>query len=112
MFVKTRNDGELIMEMLYQLLGRQIGSYLDYRPHEPNWIQIKLFEIDGINIEALDKLNIIDWQILKIHVNKGEYKPPINELHTCVTCKKEFDPGILEPHVVHCQIICDECYRI
>jgi len=60
MFVNSKSDGEVVIEMLKELLGARIGSYLDYRPHEPNWIQIKLFEIDGINIEALDKLNIID----------------------------------------------------
>lgn len=34
--VKTREDGELIVDLFKGLVK------LDYRPHEPNWIQVKV----------------------------------------------------------------------
>lgn len=54
-FVKSRQAGERIVEMARQVLNlRHIRSWLDYRPDEPKWIQVK-FQDDEFDLELLDK---------------------------------------------------------
>ena len=39
-FVDSKEDGETVLEM-FKRLGL-VGVVLDYRPYEPNWIQVKV----------------------------------------------------------------------
>lgn len=113
MFVNSKSDGEVVIEMLKELLGVRIGSYLDYREHEPNWIQIKLFEADGIDIETIDKnCSELNWGNLLLNTSATRYLSPMNEILTCDKCKQEFNPGEIEPHLVSGQLrwVCNNCY--
>lgn len=38
-FVQSRESGTRIIEMFEQL---GLDAHLDYRPHEPNWVQVKV----------------------------------------------------------------------
>lgn len=113
MFVNSKSDGEVVIEMLKELLGARIGSYLDYREHEPNWIQIKLFEADGIDIETIDKnCSELNWGNLLLNTSANRYLSPMNEILTCDKCKQEFNPGEIEPHLVSGPLrwVCNNCY--
>lgn len=113
MFVNSKSDGEILIAMLKELLGDKIGSYLDYREHEPNWIQVKLFEADGIDIEAINtNCRELNWETLQSYTSVERYLSPMNEILTCDNCKQEFDPGEIEPHLVSGPLrwFCDNCY--
>lgn len=75
-FVKSKEAGERIIKMTKQLLGtRDIKSWLDYREHEPNWIQVK-FQKEEFDLELLDSLvrennNIITRSILEQSIKEG-----------------------------------------
>ena len=53
MFVGSRQDGEMIVEMF-----PHHGARLDYRSNEPDWIQVKVGACDNHvpNLEKLDEL--------------------------------------------------------
>jgi len=58
-FVKTKASGERIVDMIKEIVYRAGGnakSWLDYRPSEPLWIQVKIQKEDGFDLEALRKL--------------------------------------------------------
>lgn len=49
-YVKSREDGELIVDLFQGLVK------IDYRPSEPNWIQVKVIVDDENKIYILDEL--------------------------------------------------------
>lgn len=51
-FVKSKEAGERIVQMFEKALGRKPNTWLDYRPSEPTWIQVKVAKEDA----DLDKL--------------------------------------------------------
>ena len=55
-FVKSKEAGKRIIEMFEKVLGKKPNTWLDYRPGEPNWIQVKVQVGDGIYLEALSEL--------------------------------------------------------
>jgi hypothetical protein len=56
-FVRTKQAGERVIEMFKKVIGKNCGTWLDYRIHEPNWIQVKVQECD-CNLEKLHNLII------------------------------------------------------
>ena len=55
-FVKCKAAGERIVKMVEEVIGRPPKTWLDYRPSEPNWIQVKVQAEDGFDLEKLCKL--------------------------------------------------------
>jgi hypothetical protein len=55
-FVESRLAGERIINMFKKILGNNIKTWLDYRNHEPDWIQVKVQKEDRIDLEKLDSL--------------------------------------------------------
>ncbi|MCF7910828.1 hypothetical protein K9L16_04105 [Candidatus Pacearchaeota archaeon] len=49
-FVKSKSDGEEAISWFDK------GAYLDYRSHEPNWVQVKIGACEQ-HLPALEKLN-------------------------------------------------------
>jgi hypothetical protein len=60
-FVKSKSDGEEAVSWF----GK--GAYLDYRPHEPNWIQVKIGACKHHlpALEKLDKLISEQYDVLR-----------------------------------------------
>lgn len=54
-FVKSREAGERIVKMFKDIVGEHAKTYLDYRPHEPTWIQVKTQDCD-VDLEILHEL--------------------------------------------------------
>ncbi len=54
-FVDTKESGERIVDKMFN----NVGARLDYREHEPNWIQVKI----GACPEHLDNLKDLDRYI-------------------------------------------------
>ena len=52
-FVKSKDAGERIVKMVENVIGKAPNSWLDHRPLEPNWIQVKVQANDGFNLEKL-----------------------------------------------------------
>ena len=52
-FVKGKEAGERIVKMVEKGIGRTPKTWLDYRPSEPKWVQVKVQAVDGINLETL-----------------------------------------------------------
>lgn len=52
-FVKCKEAGERIVQMVEKVLAKKPDSWLDYREQEPNWIQVKIQEADGFDLEQL-----------------------------------------------------------
>ena len=46
-FVKSKEAGERIVAMFHLALSRPPKTWLDYRPHEPKWIQVKVQKEDA-----------------------------------------------------------------
>lgn len=61
-FVRSREDGEL----LESIFG--IGAWLDYRPSEPKWLQLKVYACSdhAVALQELDTMS---------RVNKGALTP-------------------------------------
>jgi hypothetical protein len=65
-FVKTKQSGERIIQMFKEVLKQSsINTWLDYREHEPTWIQVKIQEFDGIDLEKLYSLTSEEGIITK-----------------------------------------------
>ena len=68
-FVKSKKAGERLLEMVKEILGKdEPKSWLDWREHEPKWIQFK-FQEEEFDLEKLDAMarsnnNILTKQIL------------------------------------------------
>ena len=78
-FVKSKLAGERLLRMVKLVLETdEPKSWLDYREHEPSWIQFKFqkeeFDLDKLNTLAKENNNIITIDILKQCVNES-YKP-------------------------------------
>lgn len=52
-FIKSKQAGERILIMIENIVGKEHESWLDYREHEPNWIQLKVEEFDGFDVAKL-----------------------------------------------------------
>ena len=81
-FVETKMAGERITAMVNEYKGQGISCRLDYRPHEPNWIQVKFSTKEKIREYFLnDKLrendNIITKELVEEVVSM-----PINYTNT------------------------------
>jgi len=55
-FVKCRAAGERIIKLVEKILDELPKSKLDYRPNEPNWIQVKIKSEDGFDLQKLNDL--------------------------------------------------------
>lgn len=53
-FVKTKAAGERIVKMVKEIIGNEPKSWLDYRPNEPMWIQVKIQPEDGFDLKILN----------------------------------------------------------
>lgn len=54
-FVKSKKAGERLLELVKEvLLEKEPASWLDWREHEPKWIQFK-FQKEEFDLERLDK---------------------------------------------------------
>lgn len=68
-FVNTKEAGERIMRYIKAILETDTPkTRLDYREHEPNWIQLKFSE-DEFDLELLDSMttnndNVITYEIM------------------------------------------------
>jgi hypothetical protein len=54
-FVKSKEGGARIVKMFEVVLRRSVKTWLDYRKHEPTWIQVKVQKED-CDLELLEKL--------------------------------------------------------
>lgn len=52
-FVKCKQAGERIIEMVKKVINKTPKTWLDYREREPNWIQVKIQAEDGFDLEKL-----------------------------------------------------------
>lgn len=78
-YVKTREDGELIVDLFQGLVK------LDYRPSEPNWIQVKVI-VDNEN-----QIYILDELITVVMINGDFIRPSqisIFMKRHCLPCTK------------------------
>ena len=55
-FVKSKEAGQRIVDMIYQIIEIKPKSWLDYREYEPNWIQVKINSEDGFDLNLLNEL--------------------------------------------------------
>lgn len=72
-FVRSKQAGERIIELVKKVLNTDnVATWLDYRPHEPKWIQVK-FQKEEFNLEKLYNLTkdagIITEKIIDICKN-------------------------------------------
>lgn len=68
-FVKSKKAGERLKEMVLEVLGKdESTSWLDYRKHEPKWIQFKFqkeeFDLQKLEKAILDNDKVVTKQIL------------------------------------------------
>lgn len=68
-FVKSRQAGERILEMVHKVLGKEKSdSWLDYREQEPLWIQFKFlsteFDLEKLQKMVADNNDVITEDIL------------------------------------------------
>lgn len=69
-FVKSKKAGERLLQMVKDVLGvENPKSWLDWRPHEPVWIQFKFqkeeFDLEKLNRMSHENNNILTLDILK-----------------------------------------------
>lgn len=55
-FVRCKQAGERIVQMFTEILRCKPKTFLDYRPNEPLWIQVKVKAEDHIDLEKLNEL--------------------------------------------------------
>lgn len=55
-FVKSKAAGERILKMVEKVIGKKPNTWLDYRPSEPKWIQLKVQANDGFDLGKLQGL--------------------------------------------------------
>jgi len=55
-FVKSKEAGARIIDMVRTIIGKDPKSWLDYRPSEPKWIQVKIQASDDFDLETLRDL--------------------------------------------------------
>lgn len=55
-FVKSKEAGARIVQMVKEVIGKEPKSWLDYREREPLWIQVKINQEDGFDLKALNKV--------------------------------------------------------
>lgn len=79
-FVKSKKAGERLLGMVKRVLGKdEPASWLDYRPHEPKWIQFKFqeseFDLKKLEQSVNNNNGVLTYEILrrcrKIASNKG-----------------------------------------
>jgi len=70
-FVKSKEAGARIVKMVETVIGRTPKTWLDYRPHEPKWIQVKVQARDGIDLEKLHELCRTDGIITEDRVKRS-----------------------------------------
>ena len=76
-FVKSKKAGERLLRFVKYILEKdETKTWLDYREHEPNWIQFK-FSAEEFDVEKLDKMSrdndgILTEEIIKACVLKNE----------------------------------------
>lgn len=67
--VKSQEAGLRIVQMIEKIIEKTPESWCDYRPHKPNWIQVKIKAADGFDLCKLRDLceddNIITEQRLR-----------------------------------------------
>lgn len=72
-FVKSKEAGERIVKMFEKVLGRKPKTWLDFRPSEPTWIQVKVQKEDAdLNklYELTKEKGIITQEIIESVVTK------------------------------------------
>lgn len=78
-FITSKAAGLRLLRMVrYVLDTDEPKTWLDYREHEPNWIQFK-FSAEEFDVEKLDQMakandNIITEQIVR-QCRRGEHEP-------------------------------------
>lgn len=71
-FVKCKAAGERIVQMVEKVIGKTPKTWLDYRPTEPDWIQVKFQSEDGLDLQKLCELckdGIITEDKIKLALN-------------------------------------------
>jgi hypothetical protein len=58
-FVECKESGQRIVDMFKEVLKREPKTWLDYRKHEPTWIQVKVQKED-VDLEELNKMTAPD----------------------------------------------------
>lgn len=69
-FVKSKQAGERLLAMVKRILGKETpASWLDYRPHEPKWIQFKFqeseFDLKKLHDSAKKNNGVLTLEILR-----------------------------------------------
>lgn len=76
-FVKCKSAGERVVKMVEKVIGKTPKTWLDYRPHEPNWIQVKIQSEDGFDLKKLNELCkdgiITEDRLKKALIRQGHY---------------------------------------
>lgn len=55
-FVNCKDAGERIVQLVEKVISKKPKSWLDYREREPNWIQVKIQNEDGFDLQKLNNL--------------------------------------------------------
>jgi hypothetical protein len=69
-FIKSKQAGERIVAMFKEVVGEDAKTYLDYRPNEPTWIQLKVQGVD-VDLKELNRLTADDGIITIDRVKKA-----------------------------------------
>lgn len=70
-FVKCKDAGERIVKMVAKVIGKPPKTWLDYRPSEPNWIQVKVQSEDGFDLKKLNDLCCADGIVTEDRLRKA-----------------------------------------
>lgn len=75
-FIRSKNAGNRILSMIKDIIKKETLSWMDYRPTEPNRIQIKINQSDGFDLEQLRDLCIHDGIITHDRLQKAYINKP------------------------------------
>lgn len=69
-FIKSKQAGERLLMMVKEVLGKDNSdSWLDYREHEPEWIQFKFqkseFDLEKLHLMATSNNGVLTKEILE-----------------------------------------------
>lgn len=70
-FVKSKEAGERLLRFVKYVLEKdEVSTWLDYREHEPEWIQFK-FSAKEFDVKKLDKLSTANNDIITEEIIKS-----------------------------------------
>lgn len=105
-FVKSKQAGERVVQMVREVIGREPKSWLDYREREPLWIQVKIQGEDGFDLKALHTACYEDGVITKDRLFSCMLKPKeltYGEIYARFLKETGIDESIIEDYRPCCE---------